>query len=186
MALGIDSIGQVAQETADLLESIAQLQQSGRTDKTDKIEKQAYLLIDEVEKMVAGAASGGQGRTDELLQALKAQEKTLNLSRDRPSDADGTSRLAGQIEGPQNQAGNSIAGPNTRLGPPDYRGRASAFPSGLGSGFRRGQTPPEAGDSHPFDPERVLDQLGTGLQAGGVVNPVVRVIHFLLCFRLAR
>ena len=78
MALGIGSIGQVAQETADLLQSIAQLQQSGRTDKTDKIEKQAYLLIDEVEKMVAGAASGGQGRTDELLQALKAQENTLN------------------------------------------------------------------------------------------------------------
>ena len=42
MALGIDSIGQVAQETADLLQSIAQLQQSGRTDKTDQIEKQAY------------------------------------------------------------------------------------------------------------------------------------------------
>ena len=74
----IDSIGgQAARDTAALLESIAQLKQSGQTDKTDEIEKQAQSLIEEVEEMVEGAAGGGQGRTEELLEALRAQETTL-------------------------------------------------------------------------------------------------------------
>lgn len=77
MAVDIDSIGQAARDTTALLESIAQLKQSGQTDKTDEIEKQARSLIEEVEEMVEGAASRGQGRTEELLEALQAQEKTL-------------------------------------------------------------------------------------------------------------